>query len=54
MQIKELEYNSYFGDFEIERIVSEPLQNYSLFQDELLDSQVEQLNIFTKLENSAF
>ncbi len=51
MQIKELEYNSYFGDFEIERIVSEPLQNYSLFQDELLDSQVEQLNIFTKLEN---
>jgi DNA modification methylase len=51
MTISELEYKTYFGDFEIENIVSEPTVNYGLFQEEIKDSQAEQFRIFNELEN---
>lgn len=52
MTIQELIYKSQFGEFEIEEIVSEPSINYGLFEEEIKDSQAEQLNIFRKLESS--
>lgn len=52
MTIQELIYKSQFGEFEIEDIVSEPSINYGLFEEEIKDSQAEQLNIFRKLESS--
>lgn len=42
---------TYFGEFEIESIASEPTINYGLFQEELKDIQVEQLKVFKDLEN---
>lgn len=50
MVTNELEYKTYFDDFEIECIVSEPYVGYSLFQEELLDIQTEQLKVFDELE----
>jgi DNA modification methylase len=50
MAITELEYKAYFGDFEIENIISEPIINYGLFQEEIKDSQAEQFQIFNELE----
>ena len=52
MTIQKLIYKSQFGEFEIEDIVSEPSINYGLFEEEIKDSQAEQLNIFRKLESS--
>lgn len=52
MTIQELIYKSQFGEFEIEDIVSEPSINYGLFEEEIKDSQAEQLNIFRKLQSS--
>lgn len=45
-----LKYKTYFADFEVERIVSEPSGNYELFQIDIKDIQAEQLRIFNKLE----
>ncbi len=52
MTTQELIYKTQFGEFEIEDIVSEPSINYGLFEEEIKDSQAEQLNIFRKLESS--
>ena len=41
---------SFFGDFEVEKVISEPSSNYLLFQDELVDHQVDQLKILECLE----
>lgn len=46
----DLEYKTYFDDFEIECIVSEPYLSYSLFQEELKDIQAEQIKVFNELE----
>ena len=50
MTTAELECKTYFGDFEIENIISEPTVNYGLFQEEIKDSQAEQFRIFNELE----
>jgi DNA modification methylase len=50
MPTTELGYKTYFDEFEVESIISEPIINYSLFQDELRDTQLEQLKVFNKLE----
>lgn len=50
MAITELELKAYFGEFEIESIISEPTVNYGLFQEEIKDSQAEQFRIFSELE----
>jgi SAM-dependent methyltransferase len=50
MTTVELEYKTYFGEFEIENIVSEPTINYGLFEEEIKDSQAEQFRIFNELE----
>lgn len=50
MTTAELEYKTYFGEFEIENILSEPTVIYGLFQEEIKDSQAEQFRIFNKLE----
>lgn len=50
MQTIEIADKTYFSDFEIENISEEPILNYSLFQDEIKDTQVEQLKVFNKLE----
>ena len=50
MTTSELECKTYFGDFEIENIVSEPTVNYGLFQDEIKDSQAKQFRILNELE----
>lgn len=50
MQTAELSYKTYFDKFEIESIASEPTVNYGLFQDELKDTQVEQLKVFNELD----
>lgn len=50
MPTTELIYKTYFDDFEIENIVSEPSVNYGLFQIEIKDAQAEQLKIFNELE----
>lgn len=52
MTTQELIYKTQFGEFEIDDIVSEPSINYGLFEEEIKDSQAEQLNIFRKLESS--
>lgn len=41
---------SYFGDFEVEKVISEPFSNYLLFQDELVDHQRDQRKILEHLE----
>lgn len=41
----------YFNNYEIESIVAEPTNTYNLFDFEIADSRIEQLKIFTKLEN---
>lgn len=50
MPTTELEYKTYFDDFEVESIVAEPYINYGLFQEELKDTQAEQLKVFNELE----
>lgn len=45
-----LEYKIYFDEFEVESLVSEPSLNYSLFENEIKDTQVEQLKIFNNIE----
>lgn len=51
MTNQELIYRTHFGEFEIEDIVSEPFVSYGLFEEEIKDSQAQQLNVFRKLEN---
>ena len=51
MPINELVLKTYFADFEVEKIVSEPTINFGLFEEEIKDSQAEQLKIFQELEN---
>jgi hypothetical protein len=50
MQITELAPKTYFADFEVEMKASEPTINFGLFQEEIKDSQVEQLKVFQELE----
>ena len=50
MPTTELAYKTYFDDFEVESIASEPIVKYGLFQEELKDSQGEQLKVFNELE----
>ncbi|MBA3674149.1 MAG: hypothetical protein H0W75_04195 [Chitinophagaceae bacterium] len=50
MATAELEYKTYFGEFEVENILSEPTVNYGLFQEEIKDTQAEQFRIFNELE----
>lgn len=45
-----LEYKTYFDEFEVEQIASEPTVNYGLFQEEIKDTQAEQLKVFNELE----
>lgn len=47
---KEALYNYYFGEFEVEAVVSEPHVHYGLFQEEKNDSQALQLKTFDLLE----
>lgn len=46
----EVAYKTYFDEFEVESLVSEPTINYGLFETEIKDTQAEQLKIFSKLE----
>jgi len=46
----DIAYKTYFGEFEIDYIVSEPSLNYRLFHEELKDIQNNQLKIFNALE----
>jgi len=50
MPTTELEYKTYFDEFEVEQIASEPTVNYGLFQEEIKDTQAEQLKVFNELE----
>ncbi len=50
MQSTELLYKTYFDDFEIEHLVSEPYINYGLFETGISDTQTQQLKIFNNLE----
>lgn len=50
MATTELEYKTYFDEFEVEFIASEPTVNYGLFQEEIKDTQAEQLKVFNELE----
>lgn len=50
MPTTELVYRTYFDDFEVESIVSEPTVNYGLFQEDITDTQAEQLKVFDELE----
>lgn len=45
-----LEYKIYFDEFEVESLVSEPSLNYSLFENEIKDTQIEQSKIFNTIE----
>lgn len=51
MPTTEIAYKTYFDEFEVESLVSEPTINYGLFETEIKDTQVEQLKVFNKLEN---
>lgn len=51
MLITEPLYKTYFADFEVENILCEPTINYGLFEEELKDSQAEQLKIFSRIEH---
>lgn len=50
MTTTELPYKTYFGEFEVENIASEPTVKYGLFQEEIKDTQAEQLKVFEGLE----
>lgn len=50
MPTTELAYKTYFDEFEIESLVSEPSINYGLFETEIKDTQAEQLKFFINLE----
>lgn len=50
MATAELEYKTYFGEFEVENILSEPTVTYGLSQEEIKDTQAEQFRIFNELE----
>lgn len=50
MPTAELAYKTYFDEFEVESIASEPTINYGLFQEEIKDTQAEQLKVFNELE----
>lgn len=50
MKNEELEYKSYFGEFEIDDIISDPTVTYGLFEEEIKDTQAEQLRIFRELQ----
>lgn len=50
MTTAELTYKTYFGEFEVESITSEPTINYSLFKEEINDTQAERLKIYGELE----
>ncbi len=50
MLATELTYKTYFADFEVESIASEPTVNYGWFQVEIKGAQAEQLKVFNKLE----
>lgn len=51
MTTTDLTYKTYFGGFEVEQIASEPTVNYGLFQEEIRDTQAEQLKTFSDLES---
>ena len=48
----ELTYKTSFDEFEVVSLVAEPTLSYTLFETELKDSQIEQIKIFNKLEDS--
>lgn len=50
MSTTELTYKTYFDEFEVEQIASEPTVNYGLFQEAIKDTQAEQLKVFNELE----
>lgn len=50
MTIAELAYKTFFGEFEVEQIASDPTIYYGLFPEEIKDSQAEQLKVFNQLE----
>ncbi len=50
MSPTELAYKTYFNEFEVESLISEPTINYGLFETEIKDTQAEQLKIFNELE----
>ena len=53
METSHLKYKTYFDEFEVQRIIAEPSlgYQYTLFKHEPKDTQVEQIEIFKKLEN---
>ena len=53
MSTQEITYNkkTHFDGFEVENIVSEPSDQYRLFETELKDTHVRQLKIFMELES---
>jgi DNA modification methylase len=52
MTLEPLLEKKYFADFEYESVVNEPCLNYSLFQEDIKDIQLKQLDVFNYLENS--
>lgn len=50
MPTTEVTYKTYFDEFEVESLVSEPTINYGLFETEIKDTQAEQLKVFSELE----
>lgn len=50
MPTTEVAYKTYFDEFEVESLVSEPTINYGLFETEIKDTQAEQLKVFSELE----
>ncbi|MDI6734941.1 MAG: hypothetical protein QME42_01895 [bacterium] len=50
MKTFNLKYKTYFDEFEVQPIVAEPSLQYTLFEYEPKDTQVEQIEIFKRLE----
>lgn len=50
MPTNELAYKTYFDEFEVESLVSEPSINYNLFDAEIKNKQAAQLKVFNELE----
>jgi hypothetical protein len=50
MPTTEVAYKTYFDEFEVESLVSEPPINYDLFETEIKNTQAEQLKVYSLLE----